>query len=82
MKQGKKWDLVVVGGGHAGIEAALIASRLNTSTLLVTMDPKAIGRINEPGRFDLLDSAPYRVLTPAPKRIEMFLPVSARAVFA
>ena len=46
MKQGKKWDLVVVGGGHAGIEAALIASRLNISTLLVTMDPKAIGRMS------------------------------------
>ena len=46
MKQNIKWDLVVVGGGHAGIEAALIASHLKISTLLVTMDPKAIGRMS------------------------------------
>ena len=46
MKHGKKWDLIVVGGGHAGIEAALIATQLKQSVLLVTMDPKAIGRMS------------------------------------
>jgi len=46
VKHGKKWDLIVVGGGHAGIEAALIATQLKQSVLLVTMDPKAIGRMS------------------------------------
>jgi len=31
------WDLIVVGGGHAGCEAALAGSRLNQKTLLLTM---------------------------------------------
>ena len=39
-------DVVVVGGGHAGIEAALASSRMGCSTALVTMDPAAIGRMS------------------------------------
>ncbi len=33
----KKYDIVVVGGGHAGCEAALAASRIGFSTLIVTL---------------------------------------------
>ena len=40
------FDIVVVGGGHAGIEAALIADHYKLSVLLVTMDPKAVGRMS------------------------------------
>ena len=39
-----KYDLVVVGGGHAGIEAALIAHKRGVETLLVSMDNKSVGR--------------------------------------
>ena len=39
-------DVVVIGGGHAGIEAALASARLGASTLLVTQDPDAIGRMS------------------------------------
>ena len=39
-----KYDLVVVGGGHAGIEAALIAHKRGVKTLLVSMDKKSVGR--------------------------------------
>ncbi|HLJ30846.1 MAG TPA: tRNA uridine-5-carboxymethylaminomethyl(34) synthesis enzyme MnmG [Candidatus Babeliales bacterium] len=37
------FDVVVVGGGHAGIEAAHAAAKLGSKTLLVTLDPKKIG---------------------------------------
>lgn len=41
-----RFDVVVVGGGHAGIEAALASSRMGCNTLLITMDPAAIGRMS------------------------------------
>ena len=34
----KVYDVIVVGGGHAGCEAALAASRMGSSTLLISMD--------------------------------------------
>ena len=40
------YDIIVVGGGHAGIEASLIASKMNCSVLVVTMDTNAIGRMS------------------------------------
>ncbi|MGD0337323.1 MAG: tRNA uridine-5-carboxymethylaminomethyl(34) synthesis enzyme MnmG [Bacteroidota bacterium] len=41
-----KYEVIVVGGGHAGIEAAMVTSRLGFSTLLITMEKKAIGRMS------------------------------------
>ncbi|MDR2158779.1 MAG: tRNA uridine-5-carboxymethylaminomethyl(34) synthesis enzyme MnmG [Treponema sp.] len=37
------YDCIVIGGGHAGIEASLAASRLGLSTLLITQNPDRIG---------------------------------------
>ena len=37
-----KYDIIVVGGGHAGCEAALASARLNNKTLLVTGNIKNI----------------------------------------
>ncbi|MFH1309565.1 MAG: tRNA uridine-5-carboxymethylaminomethyl(34) synthesis enzyme MnmG [Candidatus Omnitrophota bacterium] len=39
----KKYDCIVVGGGHAGCEAALAASRMGACTLLVTFQKDKIG---------------------------------------
>ena len=46
MKQKDIYDIIVVGGGHAGVEAANIAAKLNCSVLMITMDKKAIGRMS------------------------------------
>ena len=40
-----KCGVIVVGGGHAGIEAALISARMGIPTLLITSDRSAIGRM-------------------------------------
>ena len=46
MKHRNKYDIVVVGGGHAGLEAANIASFRRCRVLLITMDKSAIGRMS------------------------------------
>ena len=38
-----KYDIIVVGGGHAGIEASLAAARMGKNTLLITMLVEQIG---------------------------------------
>lgn len=42
----KKYDIIVVGGGHAGIEAASAGSRMGCSVGLITMDRYAMGRMS------------------------------------
>jgi len=37
------YDIIVIGAGHAGIEAALAAARMSQSVCLVTMDKETIG---------------------------------------
>lgn len=34
----ERYNVIVIGGGHAGCEAAMAASRMGSSTLLITMD--------------------------------------------
>ena len=34
----RSYDIIVVGGGHAGCEAAMAASRMGSSVLLISMD--------------------------------------------
>ena len=42
----KEFDVVVVGGGHAGIEATHAAWKLGVKTAMLTMDINAIGRMS------------------------------------
>ena len=37
------YDIIVVGGGHAGIEASLAAARMGKKTLLITILAEQIG---------------------------------------
>lgn len=42
----KQFDVIVIGGGHAGVEAALAAARMGVATALLTMNPDDIGTMS------------------------------------
>ncbi len=46
MPYGQEYEVIVIGAGHAGCEAALAAARIGVSTLVVTMNLDTIGQMS------------------------------------
>jgi tRNA uridine 5-carboxymethylaminomethyl modification enzyme len=46
MRYADSFDVIVIGGGHAGTEAALAAARMGCRTLLVTQSIEALGQMS------------------------------------
>jgi tRNA uridine 5-carboxymethylaminomethyl modification enzyme len=42
----QRFDIIVVGGGHAGVEAACVAARMGVRTALVSFEPEKIGAMS------------------------------------
>jgi len=42
----ERYDVIVAGGGHAGVEAALATARMGCSVLMITMEKQATGRMS------------------------------------
>ena len=40
------FDTIIIGGGHAGVEASVIASKLGCKVGLISMDKGSIGRMS------------------------------------
>ncbi len=38
----KNYDVIVIGGGHAGVEAAYVSAKMGSSTLLITLDKSKV----------------------------------------
>ena len=41
-----KYDVIVVGGGHAGCEAAYSAAKMGANVLMITMNMQTIGQMS------------------------------------
>jgi len=46
MGRSSAWEVIVIGAGHAGCEAALASARMGSSTLMLTLNLDAIGQMS------------------------------------
>src|SRR3954451_3378603 len=46
MNKEREFSIIVIGGGHAGIEASLISAKLGHKVALITLDKSKIGAMN------------------------------------
>ena len=46
MSINKKFEVIIIGGGHAGTEAASVSARSGSKTLLITQKVSSIGEMS------------------------------------
>src|SRR5712675_2931201 len=46
MEFGQRFEVIVVGGGHAGTEAALASARMGSTTMLLTHNIETLGQMS------------------------------------
>src|ERR1700688_808861 len=46
MRFAQEYEIIVIGGGHAGTEAALAAARMGVATLLLTQNIETLGQMS------------------------------------
>ena len=69
----ESFDVIIIGGGHAGTEAALAAARMGVNTLLLTHNIETLGQmscnpaIGGIGKGHLVKLMPSVALWPKPR---------------